>query len=260
MIKKKKIQDFLSRAERLNLLPNFFLSEKYLEFSQVKCLESDNQIWIEDEEWMLFPPLSCDNREIQKIVCEKNIWSTFGNSKFSNYQCEFLDYNYIFNPSRFDCLKGNNWEIYRKNIKKWPRRNENWKYDWNCKDDKEVNLLVGNWMEKKINELEDFNILINFIFDKKIERKYLYNNNQLVAINAWDENHVYVNYRICIIKKEQSFLSEFVRYLFYTDPFIRSKNKLINDGGSLGYDGLERFKDKMNPLQKRKIYSLIKLK
>jgi hypothetical protein len=52
-------------------------------------------------------------------------------------------------------------------------------------------------------------------------------------------------------------LDEFVRYLFYTDREILSKNKFINDGGTVGNSGLERFKDKLNPFRKRKVYSYI---
>jgi len=83
-------------------------------------------------------------------------------------------------------------------------------------------------------------------------------NEQLMAINAWDENWEFINYRVCIVRQNEPFLDEFVRWLFYTDSQIQSSGKLVNDGGTLGSPGLERFKDKMNPYRKRITHSWIK--
>ena len=79
-----------------------------------------------------------------------------------------------------------------------------------------------------------------------------------MAINAWDVNWKYINYRVCMVRENEPFLDEFARWLFYTDPDIIKVNKLINDGGTLGCKGLERFKDKMNPKKKVEMYSWIK--
>jgi hypothetical protein len=76
-----------------------------------------------------------------------------------------------------------------------------------------------------------------------------------MAVNAWDENWQYINFRFCIIRQGEPFLDEFARWLFYTDGQIQAKNKLVNDGGTLGNPGLEHFKDKLNPVHKRKVYS-----
>ena len=94
--------------------------------------------------------------------------------------------------------------------------------------------------------------------DKGIEKKGLYKGEKLVALNIWDENYKYVNYRFCFVDHSEPFLDEFVRYLFYTDLWILSKNKLVNDGGVLGRPGLEKFKDRLHPFRKRKVYSYIK--
>ncbi len=77
----------------------------------------------------------------------------------------------------------------------------------------------------------------------------------MVGMNVWDENHLYINYRLCIVDPSERFLDEFMRYLFYTDPLIMEQNKLVNDGGVLGNEGLKRFKDKMNPFSVRPVYS-----
>jgi hypothetical protein len=78
---------------------------------------------------------------------------------------------------------------------------------------------------------------------------------QLIGLNIWDENWKYVNFRYCI-DDGSSFLQEYLRYQFYTDPEIQAKGKLVNDGGALDSEGLLRFKLKLNPVQVIKVYSL----
>jgi len=90
-----------------------------------------------------------------------------------------------------------------------------------------------------------------------IEKMGLYKDGKLVAINIWDENYKYINYRYCIVDRKEPFLDEFVRYLFYTDLVILKTGKLVNDGGTVGNQGLEHFKDKLNPIRKRKVHSYI---
>jgi hypothetical protein len=93
-----------------------------------------------------------------------------------------------------------------------------------------------------------------------VHKKYLYYGNQIVAMNVWDENYKYINYRFCLVKSDERYLDEFCRFLFYTDMDVYFQRKLINDGGVLGSSGLEFFKDKMNPLRKRTVYSYFKTK
>jgi len=75
----------------------------------------------------------------------------------------------------------------------------------------------------------------------------------LVGLNVWDENYAFVNYRLCIDNGEP-YLQEFLRYLFYTQDVLATE-RWVNDGGSLGREGLERFKLKLNPVAVWKVFS-----
>lgn len=257
---KRNIKHYLTRAKELEIIPNFYLSLPYLELSNVKCFSNNGWIWIEDENWILFPPLRLS--KVKEEIPIKKIWSDFENKKNlikSGFVKEFLDWEYLFDPISFNNMAGSSWAVYRKNIRKWPKHHKNWLY---CDyiNDSEACDLVGNWLENKIETIQDGELLAQYSLIKhpEIHRKALYDENKrLVAINAWDENWYYINYRICIVKQKESFLDEFMRSLFYTDTKIQAKGKLINDGGIVGNKGLERFKNKMNPINKRKIYSLI---
>jgi hypothetical protein len=50
------------------------------------------------------------------------------------------------------------------------------------------------------------------------------------------------------------YISEFARFKFYQQWWY--SNVLVNDGGCLGLASLEKFKDKMNPIEKIPIYTL----
>lgn len=260
-MKKQSVNQYLIRAQELNITPNFFLNRTYLELSNVNCWEQNEWIWIQDGLWTMFPPLSLNLSDPFETYIPKKInkiWSDF--EGFNFWTKYFLDYEYIFDPVKFNDMKGGDWAVFRKNSRKWQRNNVNWEYISDYLNREEAFEFVGNWIERKQDEIEDAELLAKYaIYEPEIDRKFLYNsNNELVAINAWDENWKYINFRICIIKENEPFLSEFARWLFYTDPEIQEKKKFVNDGGTLGNEGLERFKDKMNPVQKRKLYSLIK--
>lgn len=251
---------FLTRAKELGVVPNFFLSEPYLLLSKAKYVEKDGWIWLQDSYWTLFPqlPLEGASDHPQEL---KRIWALFPNDEPFNDHYRFLDWQYLFRTSDFLDMSGHRWETFRKNSRKWPNRNEGWRYSSDLPPSARAGELIAQWLDAKRNDVHDGELLAWFAFfdsDLPISRKFLYNKSgELIAINAWDENWMFVNYRVCIVKSEEPFLDEFIRLLFYTDPDVISRNKIINDGGTLGHEGLERFKDKMNPFQKIKIYSWI---
>ena len=256
---------YLNRAKKIKIIPNFFISDPYLFLNNVKIKLSNGWVWIEDEEWLLFPPISLTNsinHHCPFIFKLKPVWSDFEFLQPTNLiQKEFLDWEYIFNPIHFNYLSGGKWETYRKNIRKWPKSHANWEYRWDYSGTtNDIRLLLVEWIEEREKDIQDCDLIVSYILGNMlgIYIKYLYHNNELYAINVWDENWHYINYRFCIIKKGQPFLDEFARYLFYTDPDIQQKQKLVNDGGSLDSEGLERFKDKLNPVKKRKVYSWLK--
>ena len=255
------------------MIPNFFISEPYLKLTLAECYEDAYWIWIEEREMdlALFPPLpiSIDRLDMHSIIEHKNIkvWSDFENLNINNMTWielsskvfKFLDYEYIYNPIHFNDLSGGKWEVYRKNIRKWLKSNVKWSYRKLFRD-KEMFLLLSDWIERKRTIIEDAEIIIAYCsYGNKIEgihRKFLYDGTgRLVAINIWDENWHYINYRYVLTVADQPHVDEFARYCFYTDREIQAKGKLVNDGGTLGNEGLERFKDKLNPVKKRKMYS-----
>lgn len=237
------------------------MSLPYLRLSNVKCVEDQGWIWLKDRQWSLFPALPVGERQGEYPVAR--IWAMFKEKDVVlNGHYSFLDWQYLFRPEDFRRMTGRRWEVFRKNCRKWPNRNPGWTYTRDEPSGAEAGILIADWLERKGSHILDGELLTRFAYfedDSEIFRRYLYNKEgRLVAINAWDENWRYVNYRVCIADIEEPFLDEFVRYLFYTDTQVVDANKWVNDGGSLDNLGLERFKDKMNPVEKIPLYSWIK--
>lgn len=251
---------YLHLAQQQKIEPNFYLSEPYLHLCGAECWERDGWLWVEADKWVLFPPLPIDDT-VQGRYRMTRIWSDFVTTDYLELQPQFLDWEYIFNPVAFNTMVGGAWEIFRKNSRKWPRTHANWVY---CDyfDSHAAALLVTEWLEARQQDVQDADLIIEYVLNLQhlpgIKRRCLYDGEErLMAINAWDENWQYINFRFCIIKQGEPFLDEFVRWLFYTDGQIQAKNKLINDGGTVGNVGLEHFKDKLNPVRKRKVMSWI---
>lgn len=267
MKKKAEVSHYLKMIEKQKIDPNFYVSIPYITLSDGICYEEKGMIWIEVGDWMLFPPLINFDKyhELDLDYTIMKIWSDFDNLRNTDLSpngfaddLQFMDWEYIFDPNSFKDLSGKKWGVFRKNIRKWPRNNPNWLYT-RFINKEECLKLLGYWLEEKSETAQDAELMIKFIEnDEGIEKKCLYKDEKLVAINIWDENYKYVNYRYCFVDHSEPFLDEFVRYLFYTDKAILSKNKFINDGGTVNNVGLEKFKDKLNPYRKRKVYSYIK--
>lgn len=257
------LRQYLKITEEFGVLPNFFVSEPYLLLSGVRVLQKGGYIYLQDRHWCLFPPIPFGEVDLDHYPV-KRIWSTYlQDEPFEIDRCDysFLDYNYIFDPVQFTKMEGHKWETFRKNCRKWPRSHPEWKYTTDTPNAAQAGFLIAKWLEAKKHDVHDGELLARFAYFEEslpIYRKYLYRGKELVAINAWDENWKYINYRVCFVKQGEPFLDEFVRWLFYTDPEIIGMRKLVNDGGTLGNKGLEAFKDKMNPYEKHKIYSWIK--
>jgi hypothetical protein len=184
----------------------------------------------------------------------KPIWSDFYNLPIGSSK-QMLDYEYLFDPDAFLNMEGGKWETFRKNSRKWFKNHNKVTYT-NIRDNDQVRELLVDWFERKSETLLDADIITKFVLneDKDVYSKCLYDSeNKLAAINVWDENYKYINFRLCITRNE-SYLAEFARLMFYTDPIIWDRKKLVNDGGILDSPGLEHFKDKMNPIRKRIVY------
>ena len=265
MIKKQRltirnVQDYLTKLEQCQIDPNFFTSLAYLYLSKVQVYSFQDWMWMEDDEWIVLPPVS-DKVNNKALSWNKPIWAGFLNHSIEGFKIgSFLDWQFTFDPIHFNELGGKDWKVYRKNIRKYPTRNGSWEYV-NTPLNNEALDLVNQWVGEKINDILDVELLYSYALEDHtkigVHKHYLYDKSQhLIAINIWDENYRYINFRYCIVRPDIPFLDEFARYLFYTHPEIQQQGKLVNDGGSLGNVGLERFKDKMNPFKKQQIYSL----
>lgn len=257
----KSIQYYLKQAQSLEINPNFYTSLPYLELFEAECIIKDSWIWLEAENWILLPPLPLVRNALDRHYPRTEIWSSFSSMDVSKFHYkEFLDWQYVFDPKAFNDLSGGSWNVYRKNIRKYPKRHERWLYTVeNTTKTEEILDLVWKWIENKGDTVLDAEFILKYLSNSDrtdIHKAFLYQDKELVAVNAWDENWKYINYRFCITKPNEPFLEEFVRYLFYGSPVIQDANKLVNDGGSLGNSGLESFKNKMNPLSKTPIFTL----
>lgn len=251
------MEKYFKAAKKMGIIPNFWLTKEYLNIQDIEIKQVDGLIWIQEGEWAIFPPLP-ENPENQYNIIKKypimDIWSDFTNYSLGE-PIEFLDWEYVYQSNNFKKMEGKKWGTFRKNIKKWPGKNKNWEYNMESPTTQQINRLLINWLEgKNEEEIHDYESMLWFLHNGK-NRSFLYCKGKLVGINVWDFNkqlnEKYIMYRYCVTEPEEPFLNEFVRYLFY----MGLKDSLVIDGGSLGNPGLERFKDKLNPVLKREIYS-----
>lgn len=257
---KEKLNLYLTRAKELGIIPNFFMSMPYFLLSGVQAVIENGWIWVEDGGQFVCPPLPLKLPMGQ--LSNMKIWASFPKSSsslgyFLGYDKELLDNQYIFDPADFTNMVGGKWETFRKNVKKIHKNFTGKRITYEpCGNS---SPLLIDWLEKLGDKAEDAGFLAEFAFlskNKGIHRKYLYFDNECVAVNAWDENYKFINYRICIVNSSIPFLSEYARWCFYTDPEIILSAKLVNDGGNLGNPNLAKFKEKMNPKEIQNIYTL----
>ncbi len=257
---------YLELLEKSNITPNFYCSNEY--FHKAKLHEEESEIapilFVLDKDWAVFPPINIETLQLSETVLfGQRIWSDFLEWKpiNTNWKSEFLDLEYIYNSKDFLKMEGGGWSVFRKNCRKWSRRfgDGNLTYDWVHMYHHFDNLteLLSSWLEKKGEEkIEDDEVMESYVFEGK-NRKMLWDRKgRIYGLNIWDSNYRYVNYRFAICRPEE-FLSEYLRFLFYTDPLILNSGKLVNDGGILGNPKLKFFKDKLCPLSVRSVFSWI---
>lgn len=263
--KRGELLHYLKLLEKKGVDPNFWISLPYLETIGAVVLVENYWWWIEEDGKPLFPAVS------EKGVSPTSEsyplpegWADFSNLKFPiEGTYTFLDYEYIYTPSDFSNMSGKKWGIFRKNIRKWPRRNGEYQYSKEFPGTKEIEKLMIAWLEKDPTaRIQDEEVLLKYIFEPPlgVTQKFLISKRKLIGMNIWDENYKYINYRVSVCLPREPFLNEFCRLLFYRDSIVLRSGKLVNDGGVLDRTGLERFKDKMNPIRKRKVYSWKKRK
>lgn len=257
---------YLQLLERGNITPNFWCAEEYFEKAGLEEYVDGDVVLVVDGDWCVFPPIYIETASLaDRWAGDRPIWSDFAEwSPDSNtYNRKFLDLEYIYDPKAFLQMDGGKWAVFRKNCRKWPRRFENragLRYDWigaspfNYR--RAMDEVLRSWldgMKEPDEEIQDDEALLKYLYHGK-NRKILFDRNGIYGINIWDENYRYINFRWCLCRPED-FLSEYMRLLFYLDPFILDKYKQVNDGGVLDDPDLKRFKDKMCPSLVREVYS-----
>lgn len=251
---------YLNLAMEMGVIPNFWFSQEYLEKAGITVHQSEGWVWAEDEGVVVFPPLHPglpSGRLPQRI---EKVWSDFENEAIDHpvwRKSEFLDYEFIYDPKAFLDLSGGKWKVFRKNVKKWPKANPGCVYKMLPPDFPQHpirDLLVDWLLTLEDYEIHDDSSLLAFAFHGENRAGLFSPGGKLVGLNVWDENWCYVNFRYCFSLPEEH-LNSYLRLLFYTDPEIQAKNKLVNDGGVLDRPSLKFFKEKMNPLKVRKVYS-----
>lgn len=253
----EEIIQYLNRTAALEIVPNFWLSEEYLSIQKEAELRTNGKvIWIQEGDWAVFPPLPLHGKTLEPEACPEGllIWSDFENFFVGGIE-GFLDWEYTYDSNHFFNMVGGKWAVFRKNSRKWPRTNadKDWEYTIQPPSRKEIKRLLIEWLENRNEIIHDDESLEWFVFNGS-RRGFLLRKGELVGINVWD---VYpfrphrLMYRYCIATPGEPFLDEFCRLLFYQSV----PGRLVIDGGSLGNPGLERFKDKLNPVKKRPVYS-----
>lgn len=249
---------YLEQLELLKIKPNFWCSDEYFQKAGFRIISDDNLTWVEDIEGQIIFPLLVDNKGILQIVPDKGIWAGLKDFHPNDGQADFLDYEYIYDPKKFQEMKGKHWTVFRKNCRKYPNRFSSSllytsRYNCNASCDSQISELVSSWLESiPDSKVHDATVLLEYVF-KGMNRKILVDGSgQIHGLNIWDENYMFINYRYCICQDEP-FLSEYMRWLFYIDMI--EKDKLVNDGGILDRPALKKFKDKLNPIEVNEVYS-----
>lgn len=257
-------KDWVLRNQLAGNIPNFFVSYPYLKLSKAQVCSTRSWMWVEADGVCLFPPVPIAGHANLSDFPEDFVWSDFPNTDLKpDFASEPLDHEFIYDPKNFDesRMTGGKWSVFRKNARKWPRSNSEFKIVATAAPDGknlQVMSLVADWLERKEEDAEDPELIVGFTVNPVPGVGHLYildDRDRLAAIAVWDMNWKYVNFRFLIVRKEEPFLDEFARKTFFQFCNSTFPWYLVNDGGSLGREGLEKFKDKLQPVSKRLVYS-----
>lgn len=258
---------YLERMMFLEIVPNFWCSEEYFRRAGLVTHTANDIITVWDDDVLMFPPLGPLGPVAPDFPSpiSKNpryVWSDFAGLSYPGEpQKDFLDYEFIFHPKSFLSMEGGDWQVFRKNSRKFPKRTgSDLQFSYvpleklSVKDN--LNELMMEWLTSigAETEVEDSEVMIAYLQNGENRKVLVDQNGKIYGINIWDENYCYVNFRYCICGRE-NYISEYMRLMFYLD-MATTTDKLVNDGGSLGRADLQRFKEKMNPHSVREVFSL----
>ena len=250
------INEYLLRMKHSGIEPNFFCSSEYFEKAEFEEEWNDLSFWYSYEGKVMLPPIP-NYSNFYNYTNE--IWTGLEGIKIpGGWKKEFFDYEFIYDPKNFLSMNGSEWATFRKNVRKFPNRykKELRYFSSELYPPRKIENLFIKWLNKdEESDVYDPEIIIRYLLNGKNRYFLVDENNELLGINVYDYNWKYLNFRFSFADPTYSFLSEYLRYCFYTDKTTLSYNKLVNDGGCLESEKLYNFKLKMNPLEIRKMYS-----
>jgi len=248
---------YLQSLEKFNITPNFLCSHEYFTKAGYCGRSNSRYVGIYDtDDLLVLPLIDLLLGRIHSIIPYGGIWAGlpgFDPGYHPEHKKVFWDLQYIYNPKDFEDMSGKKWATFRKNSRKFLARYP-YRTKWVNKisDDKIEDFANAAIMVIKDNSIHDVEVMITYLMEGK-HRRFLINKSQkeILAINIWDQNYKYINYRYCLCLNIP-FLSEYARLSFYKSI---QDNRMVNDGGTLGRESLKSFKDKLNPIVVMKIYN-----
>jgi hypothetical protein len=258
---------YLKALREFDIEPNFWCSEEYFKHAEfcefIRTLPDGDELSVvvtdPDDEHAVFPLFNLTQGRVHPVVPGGGIWADlvgFQPNPLPSRGPKFLDYNYIYDPKEFQEMRGKKWMTFRKNSRKFPRRYGEHKVAWlPLRPREEISAFASEVLSFMPDEIHDAEVLLKYLFDGE-NRLFLFDipAHKILAVNIWDENYKYINYRYALCINEP-FLSEYIRLCFYKMVDERYPGKFVNDGGVLDRPLLKEFKDKLNPVKVKKIYS-----
>lgn len=267
---KDDLEFYLQKVKEAGHIPNFWCSIPYI-------LAAGWSYWTED-----FCFGICDSDEKRMLptfdsrlgmFIPSNCWAGFPLMTGK----KFLDYQYMYDPRSFMDLSGGKWKTFRKNLHKWekdptvPKKlsdgisNLNiWETipsqinnpEWGDTLPEQLEQLLVGWGERH-GKVYDNEVLIKFFFEDFGQNLICLTTKdcKLLGVIAYDYSvdRKYANFRYSICEDLPG-LDEYMRYCFYRIMYSKSCFN-INDGGCLGSDTLQAFKERLNPIARYSIYS-----
>ena len=225
---------YLNGLRRAGVEPNHFIAPEYLAATDWTITNG----MVLDEEGFVFPPLV--NGGLVGAQCLVD----FEGLETSRPR-RFFDYEFIYRAGSFRDLSGGALKTFRKNCRRIEAQDPTYK---SVSSSQALDVFL-EWAEGKT--VEDLHTIVRYLDHAKPEGLFV--GKQLVGFNAWDCNWRFINFRYSFTFGEERGLSEYLRLMFYLSL---PETALVNDGGALGSEGLERFKRKLGPVEVRRRSSI----
>jgi hypothetical protein len=266
LIKEKDLTLYLKQLQSLGIDPNFWCSEEYFQKAGLKehRVRDGGTVYMSDPatDWCVLPPINPHSGYLHWWRGPERIWSDLPGFEPEGYDKTFLDYEYIYDPRAFIDMSGGKWMTFRKNSRKWARRDGHaGSYTTALlapPSQEEIEELLVSWLGTLgEQEVHDDEVLLKYAFEGQNRICLWDQENNLAGMNIYDRNWKYINFRYSICRPEP-FLAEYMRLLFYNSHVAlgaAQNGVMVNDGGVLDRPSLKRFKDKMNPLKVREVHS-----